>query len=403
MAAARELLQIAVETDTDQAQASLDGLLDRFTGPAGLAAAAAAVGAGLVAFAADTLDAADEIDALSTRTGVSAENLQRWGEIARRSGGDMEDVADAAREMQLRLAEAAALGSGPAVDALALLGLAIDDIPLDDANASFELLRDRIADVHDPARRLFVAEELLGGSVERLNGLLAAHRDELAAVKVLTDEQVAAANDAHDAIAQLGHTLSTTGQQLLIEWAPTIERWAVGTEALLTGTAQVTDAQDRLNQLIDTWLPLARQGIITWDEYNARIAAARAEIEQTGTVLLPAERITAAYAGSQRDLALAMRDSVQPTRDMWAAIDGLAGAAADADHSVGALQGRMVTLRSEAAQVVAAFEAMRDISRGLDIGALVAPAGSGLAGIGGLPTQGVADVAPPPLPDGAVL
>ena len=58
-----------------------------------------------------------------TCRGLSAEALQEWGYIAEQSGGSIEDVADAAREMQLRLAEAAELGTGPAIDALEILGV----------------------------------------------------------------------------------------------------------------------------------------------------------------------------------------------------------------------------------------------------------------------------------------
>ena len=85
--------------------------------------------------------------------------------------------------MQLRLAEAAALTSGPAVDALNLLGLSLEDLEGLDAPGQFDLLRNSISEVEDPAQRLFLAEELLGGSSERLQGLLSLSSDELARLR----------------------------------------------------------------------------------------------------------------------------------------------------------------------------------------------------------------------------
>lgn len=137
----------------------------------------AAAGAAGLAFARDTLEAADRIDQLRNISGLSAESLQTYATIVRESGGDMEDVADIAREMQLRLAEAASLGTGPAVDALNLLNLSIADFEGLSPDEQFLLLRDAISEVEHPAHRLFVQEELLGGATERTNALFAEQSD----------------------------------------------------------------------------------------------------------------------------------------------------------------------------------------------------------------------------------
>ncbi|MCY4121046.1 MAG: hypothetical protein OXG72_09025, partial [Acidobacteria bacterium] len=79
-----------------------------------------AAGAAISAFVVNAAQAASEIQNLSERTGISAETLQRYGQVAKESGGDVEDVADAFREMQLRLSEAQSLASGPAGYALKL-------------------------------------------------------------------------------------------------------------------------------------------------------------------------------------------------------------------------------------------------------------------------------------------
>ena len=148
----------------------------------------AAVGAG-VALVSNFIEGATEIDNLSKRAGISAESLQVWGRVAAASGGNAEDITDAIREMNLRLAEAATLGSGPAVDALNLVGLSLEDLQNLKPEEQFALIRDRLSEIEDPALRTFAAEELLGGASERLAEFTALSADAF-------DEQAKAARDA---------------------------------------------------------------------------------------------------------------------------------------------------------------------------------------------------------------
>ena len=186
-----------VEDASNRTKTSVSGFsetLTKFAGPAILGAAAA----GLVAFTKSALDSGDQIAALRDRAGVSAEFLQTYGHIAQDTGGDIDDVADSVREMQLRLGEAADAGSGPAVDALNSIGISLENIQNLNAEQRFELLRDRISEVEDPARRLYLQEELLGGSTERLGAILKPTSDEMARLrqeaadtgKVLSNETV---------------------------------------------------------------------------------------------------------------------------------------------------------------------------------------------------------------------
>lgn len=229
---------LADSVEKDMARASgategwrdtLGGLQDNLGG--GGVAGVASVAAGAVgAFALSALDAADEVAALSTRTGLGTEFLQEYGYVARQTGGDIEDVADVVREMQLRLAEAASLGSGPAVDALDLLGISLRDIQELDAPAQFELLRDRISEVEDPANRLFAAEELLGGSSERLQGIISATSDEIGRLRreahdtgqVLSEETVATLDRAHDTVDRFGSQIRNVATSALAGFIETL-------------------------------------------------------------------------------------------------------------------------------------------------------------------------------------
>ena len=126
-----------VTLDTTDAEESADRLTSKLGsggggggGLSGLGLAGAATGAaaGIAALTRSVIEDQVELRQLSEISGLGTEELQRWGQAARDGGGSAEDAADAARELQLRLAEASSLGTGPAVDALDLLNLSLDDL-----------------------------------------------------------------------------------------------------------------------------------------------------------------------------------------------------------------------------------------------------------------------------------
>lgn len=302
MPTARELLQIVVEADTADAGQQMDGLLGRLAGPAGMATAAAAAGAAIAAFAADTLGAADEIAGFADRANFGAEELQVLGRIAEAGGGSIEDVADAAREMQLRLAEAALDGAGPAATALVHLGISIDDIRGLAPERQFAMLRDAISDVVDPAERLFLAEELLGGSTERLNSLLSigsdAYAERAAAVRenqILTEAEIDAADRAHDAWQDATAAVTAAAQSLIIELAPAIEVVAGAVQTMTEYTDTMGDVWDLVSfsflRGAGHWLAFWRDGEQAQNEYFGTLDA--------GT------QITSRYVGEIDDLRVA--------------------------------------------------------------------------------------------------
>ncbi|MCY4670881.1 MAG: hypothetical protein OXC29_23215, partial [Rhodococcus sp.] len=109
--------------DVGLSAGALTGKLKGLAGPTAIGAAVLALGA----MAAAGAGAALNLTGWASISGLSTTTLQKFGRIARGSKGDMEDVADAAREMQLRMAEAESLGTGPMVDAMRLLGLELED------------------------------------------------------------------------------------------------------------------------------------------------------------------------------------------------------------------------------------------------------------------------------------
>ena len=220
------------QAGVDSAEQNLEGLGESGgrvfggleAGALGFAAGLATVAAG-VAFLNSRIENATQIQRFADIARVSTDEIQELGFVARQTGGDTEDLTDALREMQLRLSEAAALGSGPAVDALHLLGIELRDLEDLDSVTTFELLRDAISQVEDPARRLFLAEELLGGSTERLQGTLALTAQQYAAFRrearetgqVLDEEAIRKSMELGVELGNLQIAFGNAAHELLVE------------------------------------------------------------------------------------------------------------------------------------------------------------------------------------------
>ena len=211
------------------------GPLGAITKRAGLAVAAiggiagVAVAAG-VALVDHMAEGARQLLNVSEATGVSTDALQAWGLAAERSGGSAEDIQDAVREMSLRLGEAAELGSGPAVDALDAIGISLSDLQALAPEQQFDLLRDSLSSIEDPARRVFLAEELLGSSTENLAGIIAATPADFDAMaqaaadsgRVLSEDALEGAVDADNAIDDLIGVLKNVVTDALVPLLPHI-------------------------------------------------------------------------------------------------------------------------------------------------------------------------------------
>ena len=191
-------------------------------------------GLGLVGAATAITQKTNELRRLSQIAQINVEDFQRLDYQISATGGDSDDLSDALREMQLRLAEAESLGTGPATDGLRLLGLSIEDLQKLDAPGQFALLRDRISEVEESEQRLFLADELLGGSAERLGGILGLTAAEYANLRRESEDQTVATEENIEAIKGL-----TTGIGTLINKGFVVAINTVGT--LISVFTEFTD------------------------------------------------------------------------------------------------------------------------------------------------------------------
>ena len=110
----------------------------------------------------------------------------------------LEGVTDGAQELQLRLAEAVADGTGPAVEAFAKLGLASEDLIKKSPEESFLDVIGALQEYDDEAQKKFLADELMGGASEKLSGIINTNAEDFANLRseiqqthrFMTDEEL---------------------------------------------------------------------------------------------------------------------------------------------------------------------------------------------------------------------
>ena len=108
---------------------------------------------------------------MSKRTGLSVEALSTLGYAAEQSGAGVEALEAGIRVMQ-RTIHDAGRGLSTATDALADLGLTVDDLAGLSPEKQFRLLADRLDRIDDPARKAAVAMTIFGRSGTRLLPML---------------------------------------------------------------------------------------------------------------------------------------------------------------------------------------------------------------------------------------
>jgi len=126
-----------------------------------------AVAAPLVGFAKAFASGSKELQTMSQRTGVSVGALSELGYAAQLSGTDMETLEVGLKRMQKTLYQAAT-GSKTATDALAQLGLTVDDLRGLSPDQQFKLIADKLAAIQSPAVRAALAMQIFGRSGTQL-------------------------------------------------------------------------------------------------------------------------------------------------------------------------------------------------------------------------------------------
>ena len=199
---------------------------------AGVGVAVATAGAAFVSFRAvvDGLNAVDGLAKTADRLGLTTEALGGLRFAANQTGVEASLLENSLQRMNRRVAEAA-IGGGPAANAIKELGLSAQDLVRQSPDQAFGTIADRLLTVKstaDKTRLAFAFFDTEGGKLLNTiaNGSkgLEKYRKEAEALGITISRfdaaQVEAANDALD---KVGKTFQAIGQRIAIGVAPLLQ------------------------------------------------------------------------------------------------------------------------------------------------------------------------------------
>ncbi|WP_439273544.1 phage tail tape measure protein [Pseudochrobactrum sp. HB0163] len=168
------------------------------------------------------------IETAAQRAGLTIKSFQQMKYVAEANRIEVNAMADAFRELNLRANEYAETGKGPAADAFAKLGLSPEEVKerlKDPADFMLEII-DRTRRLKDTAAGMRIFDKIMGGQGgEQFVALIEQGRDGLAETikegeelgRVLSDDVVKAAADVDKAFADITDTVSHGLKAAIVE------------------------------------------------------------------------------------------------------------------------------------------------------------------------------------------
>jgi hypothetical protein len=285
------VIKVSVDADTkgfeevDQAQektgvgtVAVGAIIADFTSRlVDMGVAAAKAGAAMVKdLVFGTAEAGDEIAKTSQKLGIASDQLQRLRGSAELSGAAAGDLDSAILDLTKNLGESIEKGAGPAVEALATLGLEVAEVDAilqtGDVEGALGLIGDAANELGDPVRKQAALLKIMGGAGKELGPLL---------------------ETGTDGIREMGDAISATGSVIeddaLAQFSAMqdanllLEKQVDGVKVkIATGLAPVvTDIADRVGGWIDENQDFIQQDLprIMEDVGNSILAVAEFTFE----------------------------------------------------------------------------------------------------------------------------
>lgn len=187
----------------------------------------------IVAAIADVVNAGGELADVSARIGASATAMQELAYAAQLSGAGMDVVETGLKKMQVNLASALS-GEKSAIAMFEELGLKLEDLKKLKPEEQLAAIGDKISRIPDPAQRTATALALFGKTGNQLLPMLAGGAAGLNAMRqrarelgiVMSEQDVAAADELGDTLGDLRMSIQGIVRQLAAAGLPTLQEFA---------------------------------------------------------------------------------------------------------------------------------------------------------------------------------
>ena len=203
-------------------------------------------------------DAGDEIQKMALRTGMSAEALSELKYAADSSGTSLADVEKGIRNMQRNITE----GATGTVEALASLGLTLDQLRGMSPEDQFTAIGDALAKIEDPATRAAIAMQIFGRSGTALLPMFEEGAHTISELRArarelgltMSGEEANAAAAFDDALTDLYYSLRRVVIAIGSQLAPMLSNLV---QRIIACTGSVVDFIRQHQTLIETLLKVS--------------------------------------------------------------------------------------------------------------------------------------------------
>jgi hypothetical protein len=199
----------------------------------GLAVAGAATA--IAALIKSQINAADEMLALSERTGIAVETLSEWEHVAEQSNTTLQAITPGLRQLAVNMQEAAS-GNAEAAETFKRLGVAVTDGQgqLRDINDVMLDMAERFSQWQDGAGKSALATQVFGRSGTELIPTLNMGREGIAALSdearkmglVISTDTARKADQFNDAISLLRKSVTGMAREIIVQHAEAMSKMA---------------------------------------------------------------------------------------------------------------------------------------------------------------------------------
>lgn len=189
----------------------------------GVGGAVASAGAAIGKLAYDMGETADRLLDLSSITGMSTDELQKWERVATVAGVSADAISNVSKKLTKQM-DILSTGTGKAAEALEALGISYEELEAADADTRINMIVDALMAVEDPAERAKLGTDLLGGAWADLAPILDVGADRLKDIKdnadIISNDDLNNANEFRIKIDQMKESIGLFGQKIAVEVLP---------------------------------------------------------------------------------------------------------------------------------------------------------------------------------------
>jgi len=271
----------SVFVDSDPANKSLDktdknakglgktfGKMGKMAGVAGklIGGAALAGGAAMVALAKKTGDAADRLLDLSSITGMSTDEIQKWEKVTTVAGVSADAITNASQKLTRQM-DILSTGTGKAAEAAEALGLSYEVLETMTPDERMNALVESLQKVEDPAERAKLGTDLLAGSWKDIAPVLDVGAKRLKGIKdnanIISNDDLNQANEFRIKIDQMKERVIEFGQGLAVKLIPYLNKffdWIASQMPLIE--AVFKEVFENISIAISFLIPILRDTLI---------------------------------------------------------------------------------------------------------------------------------------------